>query len=152
MYILLKPPWQQAQLNLSRGLGLRALTHHSSLAYIASLPSTSYGAHKPPSSKPPSSKPPSSKPPTPKPPSYKPLSPKPHLPSHETFNTLIAPGNGLETPSCVPLPQKELSFSLLFHSSLASDRACLLSISSSHAASWLSAIPSNGLGLHLVSS
>ena len=38
---------------------------------------------------------------------------------------------------------------LLFDQSLLADKACLLSVSAPHAASWLSVIPSVGLGLHL---
>ena len=55
-----------------------------------------------------------------------------------------------------PLHQKMLStkvdnhlFNLLLGNSSPADRACLLSVSSPHAASWISVIPSEGLGLHL---
>ena len=40
-------------------------------------------------------------------------------------------------------------FNLLIEISSQADRACLLSFFSPHAASWISVIPSEGLGLHL---
>ncbi|KAL5515416.1 hypothetical protein EMCRGX_G000577 [Ephydatia muelleri] len=40
-------------------------------------------------------------------------------------------------------------FNILYEQSSAADRARLLSVSSPHAASWVSVIPSEGLGLHL---
>ena len=40
-------------------------------------------------------------------------------------------------------------FNLLLEQSSPADRACLLSVSSPHAASWVSVTPSEGLGLHL---
>ena len=40
-------------------------------------------------------------------------------------------------------------FISIFSSALLPDKACLLSISASQAASWLSVTPSEGLGLHL---
>eukprot|EP00731_Ephydatia_muelleri_P002068 Em0001g2068a len=43
----------------------------------------------------------------------------------------------------------DFQFNQLFNSSSLADRARLLSISSPHALSWLSVVPSKGLGLHL---
>eukprot|EP00731_Ephydatia_muelleri_P017043 Em0010g141a len=43
----------------------------------------------------------------------------------------------------------DTQFNQLFNSSSLADRARLLSISSPHASSWLSVVPSEGLGLHL---
>ena len=43
----------------------------------------------------------------------------------------------------------DFQFNQLFNSSSLADRARLLSISSPHASSWLSVVPSEGLGLHL---
>ena len=40
-------------------------------------------------------------------------------------------------------------FNILYEQSSATDRAHLLFVSSPHAASWVSVIPSEGLGLHL---
>ena len=40
-------------------------------------------------------------------------------------------------------------FNTLYEQSSATERARLLSVSSPHAASWVSVIPSEGLGLHL---
>eukprot|EP00731_Ephydatia_muelleri_P012634 Em0006g1528a len=43
----------------------------------------------------------------------------------------------------------DFQFNQLFNSSSLADRARLLSITSPHASSWLSVVPSEGLGLHL---
>ena len=40
-------------------------------------------------------------------------------------------------------------FNLLLENSSTADRARLLSVSSAHASSWMSVVPSEGLGLHL---
>ena len=40
-------------------------------------------------------------------------------------------------------------FNLMLENSSTADRARLLSVSSAHASSWLSVVPSQGLGLHL---
>eukprot|EP00731_Ephydatia_muelleri_P004695 Em0002g871a len=65
-------------------------------------------------------------------------------------------GSFLESFAQRPPIQKALSakiddfqFNQLFNSSSLADRARLLSISSPHASSWLSVVPSEGLGLHL---
>ena len=70
------------------------------------------------------------------------------IPSSEAINT--------ELVSNTPCRQKDLSgklednhFKKLFDSSSLSDRARLLSVSSPHAAAWLSIIPSPRLNLHL---
>ena len=41
------------------------------------------------------------------------------------------------------------SFGLVIAAATDTDKACLLSTSAPHAASWLSVVPSVGLGLHL---
>ena len=57
-----------------------------------------------------------------------------------------------------PIPQKVLSgmiqaqyFHILLESSSPANRARLLSVAAPHASSWLSVVPSPGLGLHLES-
>ena len=123
--------WLQAQLSLSRGgLGLRSLSSHAAAAYIASLCSSGFSS----------------------------LSSL-HLTSAiGKFNSSISPSDVVSVESLAQQPpiQKALSakiddfqFNQLFNSSSLADRARLLSISSPHASSWLSVVPSKGLGLHL---
>ena len=123
--------WLQAQLSLSRGgLGLRSLSSHAAAAYIASLCSSDFSS----------------------------LSSL-HLTSAiGKFNSSVSPSNVVSVESLAQRPpiQKALSakiddfqFNQLFNSSSLADRARLLSISSPHASSWLSVVPSEGLGLHL---
>ena len=70
------------------------------------------------------------------------------LPPSEAIN--------LEALLLTPVTQKSLSsklddhlFKVLLDTSSIADKACLLSVSSPHAGSWLSVTPSEGLGLHL---
>ena len=76
------------------------------------------------------------------------------------FNSNVPPDKVLQVDSILSAPsvsQKKLSsildthmFNLLLeNSSTADNRARLLSVSSTHASSWLSVVPSEGLGLHL---
>ena len=121
----------QAQLSLSRGgLGLRSLSSHAAAAYIAFLCSSDFSS----------------------------LSSL-HLTSAiGKFNSSVSPSDVVSVESLAQRPpiQKALSakiddfqFNQLFNSSSLADRARLLSISSPHALSWLSAVPSEGLGLQL---
>ena len=118
--------WKQAQLSLSKGgLGLRSLVLHAPAAYIASVCSSGYGHQS-----------------------------HTHL-AHavEIFNTGVAPSDLISLDST--LRQRALSaklddfqFHALFNLSSVADRARLLSISAAHSSSWLSVVPSEGLGLH----
>ena len=74
------------------------------------------------------------------------------------FNSSVSPSDVVSVEGLAQQPpiQKALSakiddfqFNQLFNSSSLADRARLLSISSPHASSWLSVVPSEGLGLHL---
>eukprot|EP00731_Ephydatia_muelleri_P010406 Em0005g992a len=123
--------WQQAQLSSSRGgLGFRSLSRHSSAAFISSLCSSGFG-----------------------------LQSSHHLSQAiETFNSLVSPADAVsvETLLTSSVSQKYLSgklddrvFNMLLNSSSVADKARLLSVSSPHAASWLSVVPSENLGLHL---
>ena len=116
--------WLQAQLSLSHGgLGLRSLSSHAAAAYIASLCSSDFSS----------------------------LSSL-HLTSAiGKFNSSVSPSDVVSVES-QPQIQKALSakiddfqFNQLFNSSSLADRARLLSISSPHASSWLSVVPSEGL-------
>ena len=78
--------------------------------------------------------------------------------SIEAFNSFVPTSDAVcvEDVLTSPLHQKMLStkvdnhlFNLLLGNSSPADRARLLSVSSPHAASWISVIPSEGLGLHL---
>ncbi|KAL5488770.1 hypothetical protein EMCRGX_G017763 [Ephydatia muelleri] len=123
--------WMQAQLSLSRGgLGLRSLSCHSVAAYLASLSSSgfvkSFNLH---------------------------LSE-----SIVLFNELVPAADSIteELLATSNLRQHTLSskiedqqFRQLFDLSSPAHRARLLSVSSRHAASWLTVIPSPGLNLHL---
>ena len=122
--------WNQAQLSLSRGgLGMRSLMLHAPAAYIASVCSSGYG-----------------------------LQSLTHL-THavEMFNVCVAPADkiSLDTLTSSNINQKMLSSKLddyqfqgIFNSSSVADKARLLSISAPHSSSWLSVVPSEGLGLH----
>ena len=122
--------WQQAQLSPSRGgLGFWSLSRHSSAAFI-SLCSSGFG-----------------------------LQSSHHLSQAiETFNSLVSPADAVSVESLLTssVSQKYLSgklddrvFNILLNSSSVADKARLLSVSSPHAASWLSVVPSENLGLHL---
>ena len=76
----------------------------------------------------------------------------------ETFNSLVSPADAVSVESLLTssVSQKYLSgklddrvFNMLLNSSSVADKARLLSVSSPHAASWLSVVPSENLGLHL---
>ena len=122
--------WNQAQLSLSRGgLGMRSLMLHVPAAYIASVCSSGYG-----------------------------LQSLSHL-THavEMFNVCVAPADKISLDSLASsnINQKMLSSKLvdyqlqgIFNRSSVADRARLLSISAPHSSSWLSVVPSEGLGLH----
>ncbi|KAL5497161.1 hypothetical protein EMCRGX_G013585 [Ephydatia muelleri] len=80
------------------------------------------------------------------------------VPAIGKFNSSVSPSDVVSVESLAQRPpvQKALSakiddfqFNQLFNSSSLADRARLLSISSPHASSWLSVVPSEGLGLHL---
>ena len=121
--------WMQAQLSLSRGgLGLRSLSSHCVAAYLASISSS--GCDK-----------------------WNLL-----VEPIELFNELVPAEDAitLETLATSNMRQHSLSgkiedqqFRQLFHISSPANRARLLSISSRHAASWLTVVPSPGLNLHL---
>ena len=123
--------WQQAQLSPSRGgLGFQPLSRHSSAAFISSLCSSGIGMHS-----------------------------SPHLTQAvDIFNSLVLPADVVSVESLLttPVSQKSLSgkiddhvVNLLLNSSSVADKARLLSVSSPHAASWLSVVPSESLGLHM---
>ena len=123
--------WQQAQLSPSRGgLGFRSLSRHSSAAFISSLCSSGFG-----------------------------LQSSQHLSQAiETFNSLVSPVDAVSVESLLTssVSRKYLSgklddrvFNMLLNSSPVADKARLLSVFSPHAASWLSVVPSENLGLHL---
>ena len=123
--------WKQAQLGLSYGgLGLRSISHHSCAAYIASLSFSGLGSAE-----------------------------NPHLVrSIVRYNSLVSPLDGIFLESIVAslIPQRILSqrldghsFGLVIAAATDTDKACLLSTSAPHAASWLPVVPSVGLGLHL---
>ncbi|KAL5503406.1 hypothetical protein EMCRGX_G010350 [Ephydatia muelleri] len=120
-----------AQLGLSYGgLGLRSISHHSCAAYIASLSFSGLGS-----------------------------ADNPHLMrSIVKYNGLVSPPDGISVESILasPIPQRILSqrlddhsFGLVIAAATDADKARLLSTSAPHAASWLSVVPSIGLGLHL---
>ena len=123
--------WHQAQISLSRGgLGLLSLSKLSCVAFIAAFCSSGFAA-----------------------------SENSHLiQAVARFNGLVPPSNATTVTSLVASPpsQRSLSvkldhfdFQILFDQSLLADKARLLSVSVPHAASWLSVIPSVGLGLYL---
>ena len=123
--------WKQAQLSLSRGgLGLRRLSEHSSARYIASLSMAGMCSET-----------------------------NQHLLNAiDKFNEHVSNEDTvtLETIRETSCRQKMLSnkledslFAQLFSKSSLPDRAHLLSVSSPHAAAWLSTAPSPGLNLQL---
>eukprot|EP00731_Ephydatia_muelleri_P022869 Em0015g452a len=125
--------WSQAQLGLKfGGLGLRSLTHHAAAAFIASLSFFGFGK-----------------------------ADNIHLKQAVAmFNTQVSPFNAITVNSALesPIHQKVLSgliqaqhFHILLESSSPANRARLLSVAAPHASSWLSVVPSPGLGLHLES-
>ena len=77
----------------------------------------------------------------------------------DRFNCLVTPSDGISAETLLSsssIYQKPLSeklddhlFNLLLNYSSVADRVHLLSVSSPFAASWLSVIPSECLGLHL---
>ena len=78
--------------------------------------------------------------------------------NNKTFNSLVSPADAVSVESLLTssVSQKYLSgklddrvFNILLNSSSVADKARLLSVSSPHAASWLSVLPSENLGLHL---
>ena len=123
--------WQQAQLSLSRGgLGMRSLSLHSPAAFIASLCSSDYG------------------------------SPSNHHLSDaiQKFNESVSPSDAIQSDDLVSstVHQNQLSSKIDIHQfnnimiiSSVADKARLLSVSSPHAASWMTVVPSEDLGLHL---
>ena len=122
--------WQQAQLSLSRGgLGLRSLSEHSSAAYISSLSASGVCSS----------------------------SCKHLAESIKDFNELVSSDDALVLDHLdVVMHQRSLSgkiedrdLSVLLDKVSLPDKAHLLSISSPHAAAWLSVIPSLRLNLHL---
>ena len=124
--------WRQAILGLSKGrLGLRSLYQLAPAAYIASICSAGFGSET-----------------------------NLHLCSAiADFNSAVSPDKALQIHSLLSaslVSQKELSstldtciFNLLLETSSNADQARLLSVSAPHASSWLSVLPSQGLGLHL---
>ena len=123
--------WKQAQLSLSRGgLGLRRLSENSSACYIASLSMAGMCSET-----------------------------NQHLLNAiDKFNEHVSNEDTvtLETIRETSCRQKMLSnkledslFAQLFSKSSLPDRARLLSVSSPHAAAWLSTAPSPGLNLQL---
>ena len=123
--------WQQAQLSLSKGgLGLRSLSHHASAAFIASLSSSGSALD-----------------------SVQNLSDAVSI-----FNHLVPVADSIQVESLLSsaIPQKILSqkldnhlFSSLLKASTIANKARLLSVSSLHAAFWLSVPPCERQGLHL---
>ena len=124
--------WRQAILCLSKGrLGLRSLYQLAPAAYIASICSAGFGSE-----------------------TYL------HLCSAVAdYNSAVPPDKALQIHSLLSaslVSQKELSstldtcmFNLLLETSSNADQARLFSVSAPHASSWLSVLPSQGLGLHL---
>ena len=120
--------WQQAELSLSRGgLGLHYISCNSPAAYIASLSSSGFST-----------------------------SFLQHL--KQAVDTLVPTSDAVcvEDVLISPFHQKMLStkvdnhlFNLLLEKSSIADKVRLLSVSSPHAASWISVIRSEGHGLHL---
>eukprot|EP00731_Ephydatia_muelleri_P016621 Em0009g1045a len=126
--------WCQAQLGLKcGGLGLRSVSLHAAAAFIASLSSSGFGSA-----------------------DYI------HLQQAVVaFNSQVSLPNAISVVSVLGSPtrtQKVLSgmiedqlFSILLESSSHANRARLLSVAAPHSSSWLSVVPSPGLGLHLES-
>ncbi|KAL5474556.1 hypothetical protein EMCRGX_G026517 [Ephydatia muelleri] len=126
--------WCQAQLGLKfGGLGLRSVSLHAAAAFMASLSSSGFGSA-----------------------DYI------HLQQAVVaFNSQVSLPNAITVISVLASPtptQKVLSgmiedqlFSTSLESSSHANRACLLSMAAPHSSSWLSVVPSPGLGLHLES-
>ena len=123
--------WDQAQLSLSfGGLGLRSLARHSPAAFISSLAAS--GCASPGNI---------------------------HLQKAvASFNNQVSMLDSITVDAALAVPpyQHTLSKKLdnyLFQSLLSSaspvNKARLLSVSAPHAGSWISVVPSTGLGLHL---
>ena len=106
-----------------------SLSRHSPAAYITSLSSSGAGA----------------------------LSQGHLIHAVDLFNSLVPLSEVVSIEVLIsPFHQKVLSckidnhlFNILYEQSSAADRACFLSVTSPHAASWVLVIPSEGLGLHL---
>eukprot|EP00731_Ephydatia_muelleri_P000108 Em0001g108a len=123
--------WRQAQLGLKfGGVGLCSVSLHAAAAFIASLSSSGFGSI--------------------------------HLQQAVVaFNSQVSLPNAISVISILVSPtptQKVLSgmienqlFSTLLESSSHTNRARLLSAAAPHSSSWLSVVPSTGLGLHLES-
>ena len=109
---------------------MRSLSRHSPAAFIAFLCSSGYGSI------------------------------SDHHLSHavQTFNASVSLSDAIQTDGLVssPVHQKQLSskidiyqFNSILIASSVADKARLLSVSSPHAASWMSVVPSEGLSLQL---
>ena len=125
--------WKQAQLSLRfGGLGLRSLSCHAAAAYIASLFLLGLGQ-----------------------------SNNHHLQQAViAYNSKVSSHHAITAESALasPTTQRELSskidedqFKSLLGASCPADKARLLSVSAPHSSSWVSVIPSMGLGLHMES-
>ena len=126
--------WCQAQLGLKfSGLGRRSVSIHAAAAFIASLSSSGFGSA-----------------------DYI------HLQQAVVaFNSQVSLPNAISVISVLASStptQKVLSgmiedqlISTLLESSSHANRTCLLSVAAPHLSSWLSVVPSPGLGLHLES-
>eukprot|EP00731_Ephydatia_muelleri_P026462 Em0018g562a len=124
--------WRQAQLGLKfGGLGLCSVSLHAAAAFITSLPSSGFGS-----------------------------ADSIHLQQAVVaFNSQVSLPNAISVISVLASPtptQKVLSgmiedqlFSTLLESSSHANRARLLSAAAPRSSSWLSVVPSTGLGLHL---
>ena len=126
-----KQSWLQAELSPHRGgLGLRSLSHHSTAAYISSLCNSECAS-----------------------PNHS------HLASSiDCFNLSVMSSDTISIESCLLNKPSQhnlsdkleaYSFSDLLDSMSCAHRARLLSVSSPHAAAWLTVTPSVSLGLHL---
>ena len=123
--------WQQGQLSLSfGGLGFRSLSHHCCAAFISSLSLSGIGS----------------------------TSNKHLVNAISRFNTLVSPSDVITIDAILfsPPSQQALSkkldshlFNSILRTSSPDNKACLLSSSAPYASSWLSVVPSVGLGLHL---
>ena len=122
--------WQQGQLNVSfGGLGFRSLSHHCCAAFISSLSLSGIGS----------------------------TSNKHLVNAISRFNTLVSPSDVITIDAILFSPsQQALSkkldshlFNSILRTSSPANKACLLSSSAPYASSWLSVVPSVGLGLHL---
>ncbi|KAL5474555.1 hypothetical protein EMCRGX_G026516 [Ephydatia muelleri] len=125
--------WKQAQLSLRfGGLGHRSLSCHAAAAYIASLSLSGLGQ-----------------------------SNNHHLQQAViAYNSKVSSHHAITAESALasPTTQRELSskidedqFKSLLGASCPAHKARLLSVSAPHSSSWVSVIPSMGLGLHMES-